>query len=55
MSSQMAEPNFPFFHFVIRDAYAQPYYVTGKMQAGLVREFRERYEVECYSILGFNG
>lgn len=55
MSTQMAEPNLTFFSFVIRDAYKQPFYETPKVQAQLVREFRERYEVECYDVLGSAG
>ena len=55
MSEQMAEPNFEFFHFVIRDAYKQPFFRTPDMQKQLVRDFRERYEVECYDILGSAG
>jgi hypothetical protein len=55
MSKQMNEPNLAFFHFVIRDAYSQPFYQTTEMKKQLVRDFRERYELECYEILGFNG
>ena len=55
MSEQMSEPNFEFFHFVIRDAYKQPFFRTSEMKAQLVRDFRERYEVECYEVLGSAG
>ncbi len=55
MSEQMSEPNLEFFHFVIRDAYKQPFYRTREMQEQLVRDFRERYEVECYDVLGSSG
>ena len=55
MSEQMSEPNFEFFHFVIRDAYKQPFYQTPEVKKRLVRDFRERYEVECYVILGGAG
>lgn len=55
MSEQMNEPNLAFFHFVIRDAYSQPFYRTVEVKKQLVRDFRERYELECYTILGSNG
>jgi hypothetical protein len=55
MSGQMAEPNLAFFHFVIRDAYKQPFYQSVEMKKALVRDFRERYEVECYDVLGASG
>lgn len=55
MSAQMAAPNLEFFHFVIRDAYKQPFYQSLGMKKGLVRDFRERYEVECYDTLGSAG
>lgn len=55
MSEQMAEPNLEFFHYVIRDAYKQPFYRTLDMKKQLVRDFRERYEVECYDALGAAG
>lgn len=55
MSEQLSEPNYPFFHYVIRDAYKQPFYSTRNMQAQAVRDFRERYENECYDALGFSG
>lgn len=55
MSAQMNEPNMAFFHYVIKDAYSQPFYQTVDMKKQLVRDFRERYELECYTILGANG
>lgn len=55
MSEQMAEPNFEFFHFVIRDAYTQPFFETSEMKERLVRDFREKYEVECFDVLGSEG
>lgn len=55
MSVQMSEPNLPFYHFVIKDAYSQEFYRTDEMKMSLVREFREKYELECYGSLGSNG
>lgn len=55
MSAQMAEPNLPFFQYVIRDAYKQPFYRTEDMRKQLLRDFRERYESECYETLGSAG
>lgn len=55
MSEQMGEPNLPFIHFVIRDAYSQPFYQSLEGKKQLVRDFRERYELECYQILGSSG
>lgn len=55
MSVQMARPDFKFFGYVIRDAYKQPFYETAEAQGQLMRAFRERYEVECYDVLGERG
>lgn len=55
MSEQMSEPDFEFYRFVIRDAYNQAFYQTTEYQLQLVRDFRERYERECYHILEMAG
>ena len=55
MSDQMNEPNLVFIRFVIRDAHQQPFYQSLDMKKQLVRDFRERYELECYNTLSSGG
>jgi hypothetical protein len=55
MSDQMGPSPDPFIFYLIRDAYSRPFYRTPDLRQQLLRDFREKYESECYGLLGIEG